>query len=167
MPSTKDLKMKTQTTEVKKEIGVYSAEQVEQASLDAQNNLPDLTQAKRHFVPLNIEYWSPEQAGEEKLVYIHSIGKYEMPDLETKEIKELVCVMLLEKTDNQVKRFINASRVLVGNIQDAINRGEIVPKTTLTPVSITFLGSFKNSSNAFSSNRWQIIPLINEARSEA
>jgi len=156
--------METQTEVKTKEVGIYSAEQVEQANLDSQNNLPDLTKAKRHFVPLNIEYWSPEKAGEEKLVYIHSIGNYKMPDLETGEIKELVCVMLLEKTDDQVKRFINASRVLVGNIQDAINRGEIIPKTTLTPISITFLGSFKNSSNAFSSNRWQIIPLINQTK---
>jgi len=156
--------MKTQQTEVNnKEIGIYSAAQVESASLDAQKNLPDLSKAEKHFVPLNIDYWSPEKAGEEKLVYIHSIGGHDVPDLETGEIKTLQCVMMIEKQKDTVKRFINASRVLVGNIQDAISRGEIVPKTTLTPVSITFLGAFKNRSNAFSSNRWQIIPLINEA----
>ncbi|MDF1583637.1 MAG: hypothetical protein P1P78_10040 [Methyloprofundus sp.] len=160
--------MKTQSeVKNKKEVGIYSTEQVESANLDAQKNLPDLSQAKKHFVPLNIEYWSPEQAGEEKLVYIHSVGEHEVPDLETGEIKPLLCVMLLEKQGDKVKRFINASRVLVGNIQDAINRGEIVPKTTLTPVSITFLGAFKNRSNAFSSNRWQIIPLINTTNAEA
>ncbi len=87
-----------------------------------------------------------------------------MPDLETGEIKTLQCVMLIEKQKDTVKRFINASRVLVGNIQDAISRGEIVPKTTLTPVSITFLGSIKNRTNPFSSNRWQIVPLINQTK---
>jgi len=162
MPTIEDKKMKAQESVKNKEIGIYSVKQVESANLDSQKSLPDLSQAKKHFVPLNIEYWSPEQAGEEKLVYIHSIGGHEVPDLETGEIKTLTCVMLLEKQDETVKRFINASRVLVGNIQDAINRGEIVPKTTLTPVAITFLGAFKNRSNAFSSNRWQIIPLINE-----
>jgi len=157
--------MKTQQTEVNnKEIGIYSAEQVESASLDTQKSLPDLSKSKKHFVPLNIDYWSPEEAGEEKLVYIHSIGGHDVPDLETGEIKTLQCVMMIEKKKDTVKRFINASRVLVGNIQDAISRGEIVPKTTLTPVSITFLGSMKNRSNSFSSNRWQIVPLINQAK---
>lgn len=157
--------METQNTEINgKEVGIYSAEQVESASLDMQKSLPDLSKAKKHFVPLNIDYWSPEKAGEEKLVYIHSIGGHDVPDLETGEIKTLQCVMMIEKQKDTVKRFINASRVLVGNIQDAISRGEIVPKTTLTPVSITFLGSIKNRSNAFSSNRWQIVPLINQAK---
>jgi len=157
--------METQNTEVNnKEVGIYSAEQVEGASLDIQRSLPDLSKAKKHFVPLNIDYWSPEQVGEEKLVYIHSIGGHDVPDLETGEIKTLQCVMMIEKQKDTVKRFINASRVLVGNIQDAISRGEIVPKTTLTPVSITFLGSLKNRSNAFSSNRWQIVPLTNQAK---
>jgi len=153
--------METQNTKVNgKEVGIYSAKQVENAGLDIQKSLPDLSKSKKHFVPLNIDYWSPEQAGEEKLVYIHSIEGHEVPDLETGEIKTLQCVMMIEKQKDTVKRFINASRVLVGNIQDAISRGEIVPKTTLTPVSITFLGSIKNRSNAFSSKRWQIVPLI-------
>ncbi len=149
-------------TESNKAIGIYTADQVSHADLDTQKHLPDLATSEKHFVPLNIEYWSPAQAGEEKLVYIHSIGGHDVPDLESGEIKTLECVMMLEKQGDQVKRFINASRVLVGNIRDAINRGEIVPKTTLTPVSITFLGSMKNRSNAFSSNRWLIIPLINQ-----
>jgi len=157
--------METQNTKVNgKEIGIYSAAQVESANLDAQKSLPDLSKSKKHFVPLNIDYWSPEKAGEEKLVYIHSIGSHDVPDLETGEIKTLQCVMMIEKQKDTVKRFINASRVLVGNIQDAISRGEIVPKTTLTPVSITFLGSMKNRSNSFSSNRWQIVPLINQVK---
>jgi len=156
--------MDTQTEVNNKEVGIYSASQVESANLDAQKSLPDLSKSKKHFVPLNIDYWSPEKAGEEKLVYIHSIGGHDVPDLETGEIKTLQCVMMIEKQKDTVKRFINASRVLVGNIQDAISRGEIVPKTTLTPVSITFLGSLKNRSNSFSSNRWQIIPLINQTK---
>ena len=123
--------METQNTKVNtKEVGIYSAEQVKVASLDIQKSLPDLSKAKKHYVPLNIDYWSPEQAGEEKLVYIHSIGGHDVPDLETGEIKTLQCVMMIEKQKDTVKRFINASRVLVGNIQDAISRGEIVPKTT-------------------------------------
>ncbi len=151
--------MNTESTELK---GIYSAEQVAGSRLDDTKELPALTNARKHFVPLNVEYWSPAEAGDEKLVYIHSVGTHEVPDLETGELKPLLCVMMLENTGDKVQRIINASRVLVGNISDAIHRGEIVPNTTLTPVSITFLGAVRNTSNAFSSNRWQIIPLIIE-----
>lgn len=119
-----------------------------------------LQKTNKHFVPLNIDYWSPKEAGEEKLVYIHGIDIHEVPDMDSGELKQLECVMLLERQDDTLKRLISASRILVGNIKDAIQRGEIIPNTTLTPVSITFLGKGTNSSNARMSNRWQIIPLI-------
>jgi len=153
--------------EVKKEVSVYSKKQIEIANLDTQKSLPDLTQAKKHFVPLSIEYWTPVAEGEEKLVYIHSVGVHEVPDMDTGEIKSLECVMMLEKQGDVVKRFINAGRVLVGNIKDAIVRGEIIEGTTLTPVAITYLGKKQNRSNARISNIWQIIPLINNKKSEA
>jgi len=138
----------------------FNPKQLKQASLETQTFLPDLAQTQKHFVPLTIEYWSPSEVGEEKLVYVHSIGSHEVPDLETGKIKTLECVMLLEQRNGTVSRYINASRVLVGNIRDAIQRGEIVPNTTLTPLSISYLGSFKNRSNSFNSSRWQISPLV-------
>jgi hypothetical protein len=147
---------------VKENKGMYSSEQVANANLDTQKQLPDLSQAKKHFVPLSIEYWTPATEGEEKLVYIHSVGVHEVPDMDTGEIKQLECVMFLEKDGDVVKRWINAGRVLVGNIRDAMARGEIVAGTTLTPVSITYMGKRQNSTNARISNCWQIIPLINQ-----
>ena len=142
----------------KKEI--YTAEQLKDSALDAQKSLPDLSKAQRHFVPLTIEYWTPEKEGEEKLVYVHSVGLHEVPDMDTGELKQLECVLLLEKQGDQVRRFINAGRVLVGNIKEAIARGEIMAGTTLTPLSITYIGKKQNKSNARISNIWQIIPLI-------
>ena len=138
----------------------YTPEQLALANINNQKELPSLQKANKHFVPLNIDYWSPKEAGEEKLVYIHGIDIHEVPDMDSGELKQLECVMLLEKQDDTLKRLISASRILVGNIKDAIQRGEIIPKTTLTPVSITFLGKASNSSNSRMSNRWQIIPLI-------
>jgi len=138
----------------------FSDEEVNQANLSTQQDFPDLSVATKHIVPLSIEYWSPIEVGEEKLVYIHSIGSHDVPDLETSKVKTLECVMLLENNNGRMRRFINASRVLVGNIRDAIHRGEIIPATTLTPLAISYLGTAKNRSNAFSSSRWQIIPLI-------
>jgi len=141
-------------------IAHYTPEQLALANINTQKELPILQTASKHFVPLNIDYWSPKEAGEEKLVYIHGIDIHEVPDMDTGELKQLECVMLLERQDDTLKRLISASRILVGNIKDAIQRGEIIPKTTLTPVSITFLGKATNSSNSRMSNRWQIIPLI-------
>jgi len=153
-----------ENTQVKAENkSIYSSEQLANANLDTQKQLPDLAKAKKHFVQLSIEYWSPEKEGEEKLVYIHSIGMHEVPDMDTGEIKILECVMFIEKDGDVVRRYINAGRVLVGNIAGAVRRGEIIPGTTLTPVSITYLGKKQNRSNARISNCWQIIPLINEA----
>ena len=145
---------------VEEQTGDYTHEQLQASRLDTQQNLPDLSKAKRHFVPLNIEYWTPEKEGEEKLVYIHSVGLHEVPDMETGEIKQLECVMMLERSGDMVKRYLNAGRVLVGNIKDAIHRGEIVPGTTLTPVAIIYLGKRPNKSNAKVSNAWQIMPII-------
>jgi len=147
-------------TTLNNEITTYNPEQIQQAQLATQSNLPTLTQHQKHFVPLTIEYWSPSETGEEKRVYVHSIGNHEVPDLETGDVKTLECVMLLEQRDGNVTRYINASRVLVGNIRDAIHRGEIIPNTTLTPIAIIYLGTAKNRSNAFSSSRWQITPLV-------
>jgi len=138
----------------------YSEKQIAESSIDSQESLPDLADSKQHFVPLSIEYWSPQNEGEEKRVWIHSIGNHEVPDLETGELRHLECVMMLERDGEQLLRYINASRVLVGNIKDAIARKEIVPGSVLTPVLIKFLGQKKNRSNAKLSNRWQIVPLI-------
>jgi len=161
--SENELAVKENTPVKAENKSMYSSEQLANANLDTQKQLPDLAKAKKHFVPLSIEYWTPEKEGEEKLVYIHSVGIHEVPDMDTGEIKQLECVMFLEKQDDVVKRFINAGRVLVGNIKDAIKRGEIIAGTTLTPVSITYLGKKQNRSNARISNVWQIIPLINQA----
>ena len=138
----------------------YSAEQVAAANIGNQTDLPALAEAPKHFIPLSVEYWSPQDEGEEKLVYVAGVDFHDVPDMETGEIKSIECVLLLEQQDNTLCRFISASRVLVGNIKDAITRGDIIPMTTLTPVSITFMGQKKNRSNAKLSNRWKIVPII-------
>ena len=160
--------MSTQELAVKNNTGVsqasqaprFSPEQVVAANIGNQISLPSLVEAPKHFIPLSVEYWSPQAEGEEKLVYIAGIDLHDVPNMETGEINSVECVMLLEQQDQTLCRFISASKVLVGNIKDAISRGEIIPMTTLTPVSIKFLGQKKNRSNAKLSNRWQIIPLI-------
>ena len=110
-------------------------------------------------MPLAVEYWSPVE-GDEKRVFIAGINYHEVPDLETGEVKQLECVMMLERQGDSLMRYISASKVLVGNIKDAIKRSEIIPMSTLTPVAIRFLGQKKNKSNGKLSHRWLITPLI-------
>ncbi len=138
----------------------FTPEQIAASHLNNVQSIPDLSNATKHFMPINVEYWTPQTEGEEKKVYIAGINMQEVPDMETGEIKTLECVMMLERQDNSLVRFISASKVLVGHVRDAIHRGEIIPMSTLTPVSIKFLGQKKNKSNAKLSNRWQIIPVI-------
>lgn len=138
----------------------FSVAQIGEANISTQTALPKLEAKNKGFIPLSVEYWSPTAEGEEKLVYVAGISFHDVPDMETGEINSIECVMLLEQQDDKLCRFISASKVLVGNIKDAIGRGDIVPMTTLTPVAITFVGKRKNRGNGRMSNRWQIIPLI-------
>ncbi|MBS3953667.1 MAG: hypothetical protein KGZ88_12025 [Methylomicrobium sp.] len=139
----------------------HSAAKIADAHLDKQSQLPSLTDAKRHFMPMTVEYWSPEKEGEEKLVFIAGVEHHEVPDMETGEIKSIECVLMLENQGDKLVRYISASRILVGNIKEAIRRTEIVPMTTLTPVSIKYLG-LKKTKSGKNAARWQILPLIIE-----
>lgn len=138
----------------------FSPEQIEASQLDKAQSIPDLAAAQKHFMPSNVEYWSPSAEGEEKRVFVAGISMHEVIDMETSEVKMLECVMLLERQDDILMRYITASKVLVGNIKDAIQRQEIIPMSTLTPVAIKYLGQKKNKSNGKLSNRWLITPII-------
>lgn len=140
----------------------FTESEISAAQLDQQKSLPDLGGAKKHFVPTTVEYWSPANDNEEKLVFIAGVDFHEVPDMDTGEIKSIECVLMLEKQGDKLVRYINASRILVGNIKDAIRRGEIVPMTTLTPVAIKYLG-LKKTKSGKNAARWQIFPLILEA----
>lgn len=138
----------------------FTPEQIAASNLEQAKSIPDLAETQKHFMPTNVEYWSPAAEGEEKRVFVAGISMHEVPDLETGEIKQLECVMLLERQDDALMRYITASKVLVGNIKDAIQRQEIIPMSTLTPVAIKYLGQKKNKSNGKLSNRWLITPLV-------
>lgn len=138
----------------------FTAEQLEQSAIENAASLPSLSEAKKHFMSLETEYWTPEKEGEEKLCWVFGILPQEMTDMETGEAKHVECVMLVERQEDTVKRFICASKMLVASIKSAINSGIIVPASTLTPISIVYKGEVKNKSNAKKSKRWQITPLV-------
>ena len=139
----------------------FTSEMVAASSLDMMQNLPDLSTFKRHFMSLETEYWTPEP-GEEKMVYVMGVGFKDIKDQATGVLKPTECVLLAENQGEKIKRFIVAGVILVSNIKDAIRDGVIVPNTTLTPISILYIGQIKNKNNAFKSNRWEITPLVRD-----
>ena len=138
----------------------FSPEQIAASQLDTAQSIPDLAEAPKHFMPSNVEYWTPAAEGEEKRVFVAGISHHDVADMKTGEIRPLECVMLLERQGDSLMRYITASKVLVGNIKDAIQRQEIIPMSTLTPVAIKYMGQKKNKSNGKLSNRWLITPLV-------
>jgi hypothetical protein len=139
----------------------FSPDQIAAARIDEASDLPSLVDTKAAPVPLSVEYWSPENEGDSKRGWILGIEVLQVPDMETGEIKDMESVLFVEEgPDGKKSRYYNAGKVLVANVKDAINRGEIIPASILTPVQITYLGQKKNRSNSRLSKRFEILPLI-------
>jgi hypothetical protein len=139
----------------------YSAETIAEAAINETTQLPVIKDATAAPMPLSITYWSPETEGEAIRGWVAGVGLQEVSDMETGEIKMLESFFFMKQNENgQIERVFNASKVLVANIKSAIQRGEIVPGTTLTPVQIKYKGLKKNSRNAFKSKVFEILPLI-------
>jgi hypothetical protein len=149
------------STSVRAQAPRFTNEQIAAASLHSDADLPALAEAKVAPVPLSVEYWSPEVEGETKRCWILGIEDREIADMETGELKEIESVLFVEQTDTgQIKRWFCACKILVANIADAIERGEIIPASRLTPVQIKYTGMVKNSRNAFKSKRFEILPIV-------
>jgi hypothetical protein len=139
----------------------FSAEQLAAAAISPDTVLPSIQKADAANVPLQVEYWSPQEEGEAKRGWILGIEPQEVADMETGELKLLESLLFVEETaDGKKARFFNASRTLVANVRAAINRGEIVPASLLTPVQITYRGVKKNRTNNYKSGKWEILPLV-------
>lgn len=122
-------------------------------SADIENgDLPDLDEAVEYPVDLLSEYWTPANAGERKNLYFAKIDSRSVIG-EKGEIKELTTAYFIEKKNGIAKSVANASRRLVGALQDA----HVEPGMA---VSITYLGKQKNKTNSFSSDNWSIKPLM-------
>ena len=141
----------------------FSDEQIAAAAInDATSELPSIV--GKHIKPspigLSVEYWSPEKEGETKHVWVLGIENREVIDMESGEAKLLECVLMVQHTDDsKLLRYYSASKILVGTIRSAIERGEIIPSTLLTPVAITYTG-LKRTKSGRNAARWEVRPLI-------
>lgn len=127
------------------------------------NALPKLSEQKPQAISLVAEYWTPENQGENKRVYIVGIANDFYEDEERGSI-ELPCVMMIEETDKgEHKAVKNGAKRLVAAIENAIKAGQIVTTKDYeqtgefpTGVLITYNGKKKNKNNAFQSDRFDV-----------
>lgn len=127
------------------------------------NELPDLSQAKESPIELGYTYWTPVNIGEFKRGILLGIENafYDKIDERTGEITELElpCVILAEqRPDGSFVKVSNGSKRLVGVVQSALDNHAIIQGKT--PIQIRYMGKRKNSTNGFSSDLFEVKPLI-------
>lgn len=132
--------------------------QKQETGLSTLDQLPNLHEAKTSPRELSSTYWTPENAGEYKVGVIVEI-KQETYENEAGEKIDLPCIIMLsQELDGSFSTIRNGSKRLVATIIDAVESGEVV--FTRTAVKISYLGKQRNKTNAFSSDRWSVKPII-------
>ena len=130
------------------------------------NNLPDLSTAIEEPIELGYLYWTPVNIGEYKRGVVIGIENsyYDKTDEKTSEITELElpCVIFAEqKPDGTWIKISNGSKRLVAVIKQCLKTGSIIAGQT--PIQIKYMGKKKNSTNGFSSDTFEVKPLLFKA----
>lgn len=95
-------------------------------------------------------YWTPSAEGETKRLYFIEVKQMNHTDENTGEVKRLNTAVFVDPITKQVIH--QSSARLVGVFEREL------PKP-LTAFQITYKGKVKNSTNAFSSDNWEIYRL--------
>lgn len=116
-------------------------------------NLPNLEDADEIPLDLMSNYWSPVQHGETKRVFFDCIKMRQVQDNANPDVLiDLPCAFFFEKVKGEIKTISNGSKRLVAAIEsNNLKR--------FTPLSITYLGKKRNSTNSFLSDDWRVTPL--------
>ena len=130
------------------------------------NNLPDLSAAIEEPIELGYLYWTPVNIGEFKRGVVIGIENsyYDKTDDKTGEVTELElpCVIFAEqKPDGTWIKISNGSKRLVAVIEQCLKTGSIIAGQT--PIQIKYMGKKKNSTNGFSSDTFEVKPLLFKA----
>ncbi len=130
------------------------------------NNLPDLSSATEEPIELGYLYWTPVNIGEYKRGVVIGIENsyYDKVDDKTGEVTELElpCVIFAEqKPDGTWIKISNGSKRLVAVIEQCLKTGSIIAGQT--PIQIKYTGKKKNSTNGFSSDTFEVKPLLFKA----
>tara|TARA_A100000164_G_scaffold380669_1_gene428971 strand:- start:29 stop:448 length:420 start_codon:yes stop_codon:yes gene_type:complete len=127
-------------------------------SLANLNQLPNLHEAQVSQRELSSTYWTPENEGEYKVGVIFEIKEESYEDQQGEVIKLPCIIMLSQEKDGSFNTIRNGSKRLVATIENAIESGEVALRST--PVKVAYLGKQRNKTNAFSSDRWSVKPII-------
>ena len=130
------------------------------------NTLPDLSSAIEEPIELGYLYWTPVNIGEFKRGVVIGIENsyYDKTDDKTGEVTELElpCLIFAEqKLDGTWIKISNGSKRLVAVIEQCLKTGSIIAGQT--PIQIKYMGKKKNSTNGFSSDTFEVKPLLFKA----
>ena len=130
------------------------------------NTLPDLSAAIEEPIELGYLYWTPVNIGEFKRGVVIGIENsyYDKVDDKTGEVTELElpCLIFAEqKPDGTWIKISNGSKRLVAVIEQCLKTGSIIAGQT--PIQIKYCGKKKNSTNGFSSDTFEVKPLLFKA----
>lgn len=126
-----------------------ASSQLQQIDID---QIGQLEGAKETPIDLMGEYWSPENAGEEKRVIFDRIEDCFVPDMTSGEAIALETAFFITKEGDQVKLIRNSSKRLVAALlMFKVQRG--------TALKLVYKGKKRNKTNANMSDNWAIIPL--------
>jgi hypothetical protein len=130
------------------------------------NTLPDLSAAIEEPIELGYLYWTPVNIGEYKRGVVIGIENsyYDKVDDKTGEITELnlPCLIFAEqRPDGTWIKISNGSKRLVAVIEQCLKTGSIIAGQT--PIQIKYMGKKKNSTNGFSSDTFEVKPLLFKA----
>ena len=130
------------------------------------NSLPDLSSATEEPIELGYLYWTPVNIGEFKRGVVIGIENsyYDKVDDKTGEVTELelpCCIFAEQKPDGTWIKISNGSKRLVAVIEQCLKTGSIIAGQT--PIQIKYCGKKKNSTNGFSSDTFEVKPLLFKA----
>ena len=129
------------------------------------NTLPDLSTAIEEPIELGYLYWTPVLGDFKRGIVIGIENSfYDKVDDKTGEITELElpCLIFAEqKADGTWIKISNGSKRLVAVIEQCLKTGSIIAGQT--PIQIKYMGKKKNSTNGFSSDTFEVKPLLFKA----
>ena len=129
------------------------------------NTLPDLSTAIEEPIELGYLYWTPILGDFKRGIVIGIENSfYDKVDDKTGEITELElpCLIFAEqKADGTWIKISNGSKRLVAVIEQCLKTGSIIAGQT--PIQIKYMGKKKNSTNGFSSDTFEVKPLLFKA----
>ena len=95
--------------------------------------------------------------------WVMGIAPRDVIDYKTGEIRSMSTVLILaELEDGTKQRIVSAATILVGQLSEAISRGEIIPGSMDTPIKITYMGLVRTKYTGKNAADWRIERLYSE-----